>query len=262
MSETPGCTMTKQDRNFDDLIERFESRVYETGKGDWRLNLLKEDLSAIANSEKKLSVWDAGCGFAQISQWLAESGHHMTLCDVSEKMLDRARQVFTDSQLGADFYHAPVQQLAPELPTFDLVLFHAVIEWLAQPLDGLRIVLNKVKPGGQLSLLFYNRNAMVFSNVLKGQWRLKPIIDDSYLGKGNKLTPPNPQYPHEIEQLLNDEGFEIQVHTGIRVFHDYLSPEVMSRTDNAELFELEARYCRMPVYRDMGRYVHMLASKT
>lgn len=250
-----------QDRNFDDLIERFESRVYDTGKGDWRLKLLKQDLAAVADTAGGLSVWDAGCGFAQISHWLAEKGCQLTLCDVSGKMLDRAKQLFSDSHQVAEFHHASVQQLAPMLPGFDLVLFHAVIEWMAEPLQGLRTVCGKVKAGGYLSLMFYNRNAMVYSNVLKGQWRLRPIIEDSYLGKGHRLTPPNPQYPHEIEQFLGDEGFEIKAHTGIRVFHDYLNAEAMEKTDTQELFELEARYCRMPVYRDMGRYVHILAKK-
>ena len=253
--------MKKQDRNFDDLVERFENRVYDTGKGNWRLRLLMQDLDGISDNKSCLSVWDAGCGFAQISQWLAEKGHSLTVCDLSEKMLARAKAGFSSSGLSADFHHASIQQLAPLLPDFDLVLFHAVIEWLADPLAGLAIVMNKVKPGGYLSLLFYNRNAMVYSNVLKGQWRLKPILEDTYLGKGNRLTPPNPQYPHEIEQHLMDHGFEIQAHTGIRVFHDYINNETMDMTDTGELFALEERYCRMPVYRDMGRYVHLLARK-
>ncbi len=253
--------MKKQDRNFDDLVERFENRVYDTGKGSWRLKLLMQDLDRIADPGCSLSVWDAGCGFAQVSQWLAEKGHHLTICDLSEKMLERAKSDFSSSGLSAAFHHAAIQQLAPQLPQFDLVLFHAVIEWMVDPRAGLAVVLDKVKAGGYLSLLFYNRNAMVYSNVLKGQWRLRPILDDSYLGKGNKLTPPNPQYPHEIERELEDAGFEIQAHTGIRVFHDYLSDAAMEKTDMQELFELELRYCRMPVYRDMGRYVHILAVK-
>ena len=253
--------MQQDDRNFDDLIERFEKRVYETGKGDWRLKLVRQDLEFLPLSEKKLSVWDAGCGFGQVSRWLAGQGHHLLLSDLSEKMLDRARRDFSGAGLEAAYKHASVQQLAPQLPQFDLVLFHAVIEWMANPLEGLAIVMQKVKQGGYLSLLFYNRNAMVYTNVLKGQWRLKHILDDSYLGKGNKLTPPNPQYPHEIEEYLLGQGFEILAHTGIRVFHDYLSKQVMGNTDSDELFALEQRYCRMPVYRDMGRYVHLLARK-
>lgn len=251
-----------RDRNFDDLIEAFEDRVYKTGKGDWRLKLLKQDLSVFNNAVPVLDIWDAGCGFAQISQWLAQAGHQLTLCDLSVKMLHRAKAGFAQTSQKPVFHHASFQDLAARLPGFDLVIFHAVLEWLADPARGLEIVLQKVKPGGYLSLLFYNRNAMVFANVLKGQWRIKPIMDDSYIGKGNKLSPPNPQYPHEIEKQLLQAGFEIVRHTGIRVFHDYMNREVLDKTDMEELFAVEARYCRMPVFQDMGRYIHLLAKKT
>ena len=248
------------DRNFDALVERFEQKIYDTDKGEWRLQLLQEDLQQLYQGPP-LQVWDAGCGFAQVSLWLASAGHQLTLCDLSEKMLQRARQNFQQAGLHADFHRQPAQQLAAELPTFDLLLCHAVLEWLAQPAQVLDILLEKVKPGGYLSLLFYNRNAMVYSNALKGSWRLKFLLDDSYLGKGSKLTPPNPQYPHEIIQQLQQSGFTIEQHSGVRVFHDYLSKEALQQTNMSELFELERRYCRLPTYRDMGRYVHLLARK-
>jgi len=57
-------------------------------------------------------------------------------------------------------------------------------------------------------------------------------------------------------------GFELRAHTGIRVFHDYMSKEARENSDMDVLFELEKRYCRLPAYRDMGRYVHLLWQKT
>lgn len=253
---------TPQDRNFDTLIDKFEQRVYDTRKGDWRLKLLKEDLQNFYQSSKPLTIWDAGCGFAQVSLWLAAQGHQLTLCDLSKKMLHRAEQQFAEANLKARFHHQAAQNIAPQLPEFDLVLFHAVLEWLAEPLPGLEIVAKKVKTGGHLSLLFYNRNAMVYTNTLKGAWRWKNLLNDSYMGKGSKLTPPNPQYPHEVIEQLQSLGFNIIAHTGIRVFHDYLGKDTLEQSSETELFELEYRYCRMPTYRDMGRYVHLLAQRT
>ena len=250
-----------QDQNFDTLIDQFAQRVYETRKGDWRLKLLKEDLQDFYQSSEPLNIWDAGCGFAQISLWLATQGHQLTLCDLSAKMLNHAQQLFAQSNLTGQFHHQAAQNLAPQLPQFDLVLFHAVLEWLAQPLPSLEIVSNNVKVGGYLSLLFYNRNAMVYTNTLKGDWRWKNLLDDSYMGKGSKLTPPNPQYPHEVLEQLQKLGFSVTAHTGIRVFHDYLSKDTLQQSSESELFELEYRYCRMPTYRDMGRYVHLLARR-
>lgn len=266
----------KTDRNFDTLIDQFEKRVYDTVKGEWRLKLLKEDLhtlrnptpnlpglteTATAQPANTLSVWDAGCGFAQISQWFAEAGHHVTACDLSQKMLQRAQQNFDENQLEATFFHGSAQSLASTLPQFDLVLFHAVIEWLAEPEAGLTAIAEKVKPGGHLSLLFYNRNAFVYTNVLKGRWRWQHILSNAFIGKGKKLTPPNPQYPEDIKQQLESLGFSIQQQTGIRVFHDYLTPEVLKHSDTQELLDLEYQYCRRPTYRDMGRYIHILARK-
>jgi S-adenosylmethionine-dependent methyltransferase len=250
-----------QDRNFDNLIDRFEQQIYDTFKGDWRLKLLKEDLDIFYQASEPLAIWDAGCGFAQISLWLADQGHHLTLCDLSEKMLARARQQFSEAGLIAQFHHEAVQTLASKLPRFDLVLFHAVLEWLADPVTALQIVAERVSPGGHLSLLFYNRNAMVYINALKGDWRWKNLLDDAYLGKGKRLTPPNPQFPHEVIEHLKQWGFTVATHTGIRVFHDYLSKDTLEHSKQTELFELEYRYCRMPTYRDMGRYIHLIAQR-
>src|SRR5690606_24662950 len=114
---------------------------------------------------------------------------------------------------------------------------------------------------GYLSLMFYNRNAMVYKNVIRGGWRLEPILNDRYIGIGNKLSPPFPQYPNEIIQFLQNNGFEIIQHSGIRVFSDYLNSESRNQTNEQELLALEHQYCRMLTYRDMGRYVHLLIEK-
>jgi S-adenosylmethionine-dependent methyltransferase len=250
-----------QDRNFDTLADKFEQQVYNTFKGDWRLKLLKEDLDIFHQTPKPLAIWDAGCGFAQISHWLAKQGHHLTLCDLSGKMLAHARQQFSEAGLIAKFHQEAAQTLAPKLPPFDLVLFHAVLEWLADPVPTLQIVAERVKPGGHLSLLFYNRNAMIYTIALKGDWRWRNLLDDAYLGKGKRLTPPHPPFPHEIIEHLQRWGFMVTTHTGIRVFHDYLGKETLERGKQTELFELEYRYCRMPTYRDMGRYIHLVAQR-
>lgn len=252
----------KADRNFDRLIHRFEKVVYDTAKGGWRLQLLKEDLAFLREGGQRLTIWDAGCGFGQMSLWFAENGHLLTLCDVSEKMLEHARARFTEAGISAQFHHRAAQALCPELPGFDVVIFHAVLEWLAEPLLTLSEVIAKVNQDGYLSLMFYNRNAMVYKNVLKGGWRLQQVLNDSYLGKGKKLSPPNPQYPHEIIAYLQQSGFTVIKQTGIRVFHDYLPEEALNQSAADELFALERRYCRAPGFWEMGRYVHLLAQKS
>jgi S-adenosylmethionine-dependent methyltransferase len=257
----------QNDRNFDRLVDKFAEKVYGTVKGDWRLKLLKEDLAPFYDAKTPLNIWDAGCGLGQISLWLANAPaeHRLTLCDLSKNMLNRTQQTFEETlQVPRDiqFIHGAAQEVAPNLEPMDLVLFHAVLEWLAQPKETLKTVADKVKPGGHLSLLFYNRNALVYTNVLKGEWRWKHLLDESYIGKGKKLTPPNPQYPEVVIKWLEEWGFTIEAHTGIRVFYDYLTQEVLEKSNLDELLELEYRHCRQPTYRNMGRYIHLVARKS
>jgi len=152
-------------------------------------------------------ILSAGCGAGRYDGILLEAGHSVVGIDQSTGMLARAREHFHSEGLNAEFHHQSAQALAPKLPQFDLVLCHAVVEWLADPLPTLQIIADRVKPGGHLSLLFYNRNAMVYSNALKGRWRWRNLLNDSFLGKGEKLTPPNPQYPHEMIERLEQWGF-------------------------------------------------------
>ncbi|MDT8311454.1 MAG: methyltransferase domain-containing protein [Methylophaga sp.] len=250
-----------EDRNFDDLADRFSERIYNTEKGRLRLEILQEDLAELAAGQA-LNIWDAGCGLGQISLWLAQQGHKLTLCDISEKLLNKARSNFAAAGVPADLYHQSAQSLATVLPKFDLVINHAVLEWLAEPMAGLQVIAGKVKAGGYLSLMFYNRNAMVYQNVLRGGWRLPAIIDDRYIGAGNRLSPPQPLFPHLVSEWLSDNGFQIISHSGIRVFSDYLPASARAETDAGDLYQLEKQYCRLPAYRDLGRYVHLLTKKS
>ncbi len=250
----------KHDQNFDHLIEKFEKSIYGTMKGEWRLKLLQEDLRDLHKSVP-LEVWDAGCGLGQMALWFAKEGHHVTCNDISYKMLERSKEAFAKEGVDALFYKAPAQEIASILPSQDLVIFHAVIEWLAKPLETLEVVAARVKPGGHLSLLFFNHHSMVYRNVLRGGWRLQTILRKAWYGKGKKLTPPFPQKPERVTAWLEAQGFEIEVVTGIRVFHDYMDEKVREISDSEELMELEYQYCRQETFCNMGRYIHILAKK-
>jgi len=248
------------DRNFDKLTDKFADRIYGTFKGQLRLELLKEDLAPLRSGDP-MDVWDAGCGMGQMALWLAEGGHRLTCNDISEKMLQGAQERFEKVGGDAVFHHASAQDLAGQLPPQDLVLFHAVIEWLARPLETLEIVADRVKRGGYLSLLFFNHHGLIYRNALRGSWRLAYLLDEAWYGKGKNLTPPHPQRPEVLTGWLQSHGFGITAHTGIRVFHDYMEEEARAESDMQELRLLERKYCREETFRNMGRYVHILAKR-
>ncbi|SUG69462.1 SmtA protein [Salmonella enterica subsp. enterica] len=57
------------------------------------------------------------------------------------------------------FIQCPAQDVASHLESpVDLILFHAVLEWVADPVGVLETLWSVLRPGGALSLMFYNAN--------------------------------------------------------------------------------------------------------
>jgi S-adenosylmethionine-dependent methyltransferase len=243
------------------MADRFEDRIYGTIKGKLRLELIREDLEFLRDG-REISIWDAGCGSGHMAAWFAAAGHKLTCCDISYQMIQKAKERFDVHRLNAVFYKMPAQELASRLEQQDLVMFHAVIEWLASPMETLAVVADRVRHGGHLSLLFFNHHGLIYRNAMRGEWRLRYLLDESWIGKGKKLTPPHPQKPEELIEWIESHGFEIVRHTGIRVFYDYMEAKAQESSDMAELLELERRYCRKDTFRNMGRYIHLLARKS
>ena len=105
-----------RDRNFDDIADRFERSIYDSNKGAVRLSIVWDDM--IENIEalsaaKPLRILDAGVGLGQMALRLARMGHELVLCDISAKMLDKARDLFDEQLPGANvtFLHTPIQSL-------------------------------------------------------------------------------------------------------------------------------------------------------
>lgn len=253
-----------QDRNFDDLAERFVKNIYGSDKGEIRLHILWRDLQQglLDRLPARASVLDAGGGIGQLSQRLAKLGHSITLCEYSGDMLQLARDSFAAEcpDVAVQFIHCPVQQLAEHIDgQFDVVLFHAVLEWLAEPRETLAGLLTHLKPGGYLSLAFYNKHSLVYRNLLRGN--LRKIAMDDYQGDPGSLTPMHALLPDDVMGWLHEWGYEISLHSGIRVFSDFMERNRKTPLPLSEVLDMELRFSRVEPYRSLGRYIHLLARK-
>lgn len=254
---------TLQDRNFDDLAEQFADRVYGGAKGRIRLNLLERDLRealpTLYQGQPVQRILDAGGGEGQISRGLARQGHRVDLIDLSAEMVRRARQQVEAEGLAQNMHCSQVAIQDLPATTYDLVLFHAVLEWVAEPKAVLQQVMARVREGGTLSVMFYNRHSTIFRSVLRGF--LHKVLTGDIRGKGKGLTPINPLEPDEVLAWLQEGGFRVELRTGIRVFHDYLHHDVRKKLDEADLIALETQYSRREPYRSLARYYHVVARK-
>ena len=252
------------DQNFDELSSRFRKNIYHTAKGQIRLKILWRDLAEQVPTIEQggLTVLDAGAGQGNFALQLAQQKHHLTLCDLSSNMLRDAERLFTEHDLanGVQFFHCSVQQLPDHIDSqYDIVLFHAVLEWLAEPEQTLKQLLQFIKPGGYLSLMFYSRTGLIYQNLTNGNFDL--ILNNELAGEGKTLTPTNPQDPQDVERWLDEAGLIIKLKSGVRVFYDGIHRERRKQINENELFELEQRYSRIEPYCSLARYVHILCQK-
>lgn len=253
-----------KDRNFDDLAEKFSQNIYGTAKGQIRQAILRDELDEIFTTLPvgPLSIVDAGGGIGQISSGLAALGHQVLLCDVSAEMLERAEQ--NARTLGVSdnmiFKQMRVQALADHLDTpADLVLFHAVLEWIAEPEAALQALFSVLKPGGVLSLMFYNLNGLVMQNLTLGNFGY--LRADLKKRKKRTLSPDYPREPLQVYRWLEESGFVIEQRAGIRVFSDFIRDMPPSANGFDGILEMERRFSRQEPYLSLGRYIHVTARK-
>lgn len=253
--------MINKDRNFDDITRKFTNNIYGTTKGKIRNIIVWQDMENILScfpSDQKLSILDAGGGQGQIACKLAKLGHKVTICDISEQMLDIAKANAEAEGLALNYLHCSIQQLESNVSDkFDLIICHAVLEWVNEPLAILMSLKRLLKLNGYLSLMFYNCHALLFKTVTLGNFGYV----QSGLSKRKKrtLSPDYPRDPNDVYNWLSELDFKIIQKTGIRVFHDYLVDKNKQQNQFDELLELEKQFCRQDPYISLARYLHVTA---
>lgn len=254
--------MRSSDRNFDGIGAHFQNKIYNSPKGVIRLRVLEADLAETLPELSHIpgTILDAGCGQGQFSLQLAQQGHEMVLSDLSQEMVEQARKNFVDQDLNATFLHHPIQSLPKQLDTrFDLILNHAVLEWCEDPQRILNTLISLLKPGGTLSLMFYNIHGIRLRNLVRGN--LKKVKSNQFEGDPGSLTPINPLNPAEVTQWINDARLTILSHTGVRTFYDLMDATPRKKIPFEDILEQELALRHQPPYRDMGRYIHLICRK-
>lgn len=249
------------DRYFDQIGAHFARKIYASPKGAIRLAVLTRDLEQwlpeLNEGERRLRVLDVGAGLGHVSEWLLLRGHQLTVSEPSTEMLDATRQRLQalQSAYPATYLQVPLQALPERGEQYDLVICHAVLEWLADPADALQHLSQLVAPTGALSLAFYNRDALAYKNLIKGQFR--KLKTNQLAGQGKRsLTPQQPLDPRDMAQWASAAKFRLAGESGVRVFYDYMPEPFKSEAKLEELIEQELHYSQHPAYRHLGRYLH------
>ncbi len=261
--------MMNQDRNFDDISAHFEKKIYGGLKGEIRLAVLRHDIFGWVISwqqthTRPLRVLDVGAGLAQISIELAKDGHDVTINDISANMLEIAKQNAGEAAQNITWHTCPYQQLDDKLTgKYDLILCHAVLEWLVEPkliMDFFdRWLVDDVAEKGVLSLCFYNPASFVYRNLVMGNFNL--LNNKDFKADNGSLTPNHPVAKDEVIAWIGDHHYQILHTSGLRVFHDYSPLKRGGHTNPQAVIDMEVAYSGQDPYKWLGRYLHFLVSK-
>jgi len=215
-------------------------------------------------------ILDIGGGEGLQALALARLGYQVTICDPDPAML---RQV--DEHLSAgdpairdqvtlrcgDGLHA----VSLVGGGWDGVLCHGVLMYLDDPAALLHVLATVIRPGGVLSLVGKNANALALRAGLQGRWHdTLSLLDDEQQAAagavteiGNLGVPSRGDDPREIQRLLVAEGTEHLAWYGIRVFTDHLG-DTPPGPDLDTVIEAEWRAGERDPYRQVARLYHLI----
>lgn len=254
------------DRSFEEIADHFEKKVYGGIKGQIRLAVLTQDLQLLDSlfGTRTLRILDIGAGLGQISLQLAKRGHHCTLTDISPAMLAKAckfadTMTTTTNAVHTRFIVTDYQSLDKHIGgnVFDVILCHAVIEWVKDPQELITVCDRYLAPNGVLSLCFYNPASPIYRNLMMGNFNhLKsPKRSDT-----DSLTPNTPVAYDTVKSWL--KSYHIIHESGIRVFSDYTTHKRGGLANTNDVIEMELAYSSRFPFRLMGRYLHIMAQKS
>lgn len=267
-----------EDRNFDDLAVKFSRKIYASQKGEIRLAVIWRDLLDSAarrcwrllpapeeTLDRPLRVLELGGGLGQFSCQLAAAGHCVTYNDLSANMLDLAQQAADQAgcrehitwRLGSYQHLASECQQRDE--QFDLILCHAMIEWLAEPSKLIASIAPLLAPSGQLSLSYYNLHGWAYRNLLRGNFKL---LENPFQGQPGSLSPQHALVIEELQDWMAEAGLAIVCSSGVRVFSDYTREQRGGLLDSAALLAEELKYSTQEPFKWLGRYIHLLAERS
>ena len=111
--------------------------------------------------QKGWSVLDVGCGTGAISKDIAlmvgETGH-VTGIDNTAYFIQSGKKTYADVK-NLELIHADMFVYSP-MKKFDLIVAARVLQWLNNPQEAIKKLKSMLKPGGILSILDYNHEAL------------------------------------------------------------------------------------------------------
>jgi S-adenosylmethionine-dependent methyltransferase len=236
-------------------------RAYnETPWGRLRLDLIWAALDTRITSPPK-RVLDVGCGSGETAIRFARAGSEVIAIDASPVMVAEAEARASKEDVALTCAVLRVDEIESELAgeTFDLVLCHNVLGYVADPAAACSTMAALLADEGQLSITAANRlaeplRAALMRHDLTGA--LAAVETGGHVRVAETFgTELGLTDFGELARWLETAGLRVEAMMGIRVVNDYLfgADDLKASTEGyGKLLQLELALCERDPYRQIA----------
>ncbi|MEU5435743.1 methyltransferase domain-containing protein [Streptomyces sp. NPDC020719] len=226
---------------------------------------LDEQIAARFPVGQRLRVLDVGTGQGTQALRLARAGHTVTGLESDPEMLRAAREALSTEPEGirervrlieGDGHETGVHFLPG---SFDVVLCHGVLMYVQEPDAMLAGLARMLAPGGLLSLLVRNADALAMRPGLAGDWAgaLAAFDTDAYTNRLGLSV--RADRLDTLTRTLDGIAAPLHAWYGVRVFTDNVPNEVqLPAADELDrLLAAEDKAGRVDPYRRVAALLHL-----
>ncbi|MEU7579262.1 methyltransferase domain-containing protein [Streptomyces sp. NPDC041068] len=226
---------------------------------------LDEQIAARFPVGQRLRVLDVGMGQGTQALRLARAGHKVTGVEQDPDMIAAARAALAEEPEGirgrvriveGDGHQTGVHFLPG---SFDVVLCHGVLMYVEEPDALLAGLARMLAPGGLLSLLVRNGDALAMRPGLAGDWAGALDSFDSVAYRNRIGVDARADRLDALTATLAGIAAPLQVWYGVRVFTDTVGddPALPSDAELESLLAVEERAGRLDPYRRVAALLHL-----
>ncbi|MBQ0999810.1 bifunctional 2-polyprenyl-6-hydroxyphenol methylase/3-demethylubiquinol 3-O-methyltransferase UbiG [Streptomyces sp. RK62] len=212
---------------------------------------------------KRLRVLDVGMGQGTQALRLARAGHQVTGVERDATMIAAARARLAGEPEGIRERVRLVQSDGRDtgvhfLPgSFDVVLCHGVLMYVDEPDPLLAGLARMLAPGGLLSLLVRNGDALALRPGLAGDWETALAAFDTSAYRNRLGLDVRADRLSDLTATLAGIGAPLHTWYGVRVCTDTAADEAEIPDDLGTLLAVEERAGKTDPYRGVAALLHL-----
>lgn len=221
---------------------------------------------AVAQRSGALDVLDVGGGTGGFAVPLAALHHRVTVVDPSPDALASLQRRAGEAHVSVRAVQGDAAGLLDVVgpASADLVLCHGVLEQVDEVAPAVTALAAVLRPGGVLSVLVAQRNAVVVARAAAGRFaEARHVLEDPD-GRWGPGDPMPRRFTEEgLVAVLADAGLRVGDRHGVRTMADLVPGGLVDHDPDAadELVALELATAHLPEFRAVATALHVLATR-